>query len=87
MLLIHQRDNASHWQCMVRGKVRPGMKIIFDHGHATVDEIHDDGERTLTFNQPALQLAEQDGHMPLPPYIKRADTLYRSGSLPDSLGG
>ena len=56
------------------------VKFVLDHCHtfdqagsAEVLRCHDDGERSLRFDRPALEIANAIGHMPLPPYIKRED--------------
>ena len=79
VLLIHQEQDSHTWRCLVRGKVHTDTIIYFDEheretkAQATVTEVHDDGERTLQFSSPALEIADSLGHVPLPPYIKRAD--------------
>ena len=84
VLLIHPEPEApgdaatgERWRCLVRGKVRSGTRIILsDPGVAAeVTACAEDGERTLAFppGVAVLALAERIGHMPLPPYIRRAD--------------
>ena len=84
VLLIHPesadldqaRAPASRWRCLVRGRVRSGTRIAFpgDAVDAVVEACHEDGTRTLAFRGGAvLELAERIGHVPLPPYIRRAD--------------
>ena len=77
VLLIHPLDDAPQtWRCLVRGKVRAGTAITIDAITAEVCAVHADGERDLRFPDSCdvIALAERCGHMPLPPYIKRADT-------------
>ncbi|GAA9137954.1 tRNA preQ1(34) S-adenosylmethionine ribosyltransferase-isomerase QueA [Helicobacter pylori] len=66
----------------IKGKIKVGDKIFFDaHYYAEVLELLHNGQRLIAFynnktplNQAnILKLLEQYGHMPLPPYIKRAD--------------
>ena len=79
VLLVHQEDGPHTWRCLVRGKVHSGTTIHFGQSDqpashsAVVEQLHADGERSLRFNEPALTIADQLGHVPLPPYIKRAD--------------
>ena len=58
-------------------RLKPGQEIVFDGGlSATVVAKTEDGLVDVAFNRsgPALVAAfGQVGHMPLPPYIKRAD--------------
>jgi S-adenosylmethionine:tRNA ribosyltransferase-isomerase len=76
LLLIHpEKHDAQCWRVMIRGKVQVGHTLIIGDEIITVENCHDDGERTVRFSPTCsvLALAERVGHMPLPPYIKRAD--------------
>jgi S-adenosylmethionine:tRNA ribosyltransferase-isomerase len=76
LLLIHpETHDPQCWRVMIRGKVQPGHTLIIADEIITVVTCHDDGERTVRFSPTCsvLALAERVGHMPLPPYIKRAD--------------
>jgi len=81
VLLIHPACEGA-WVCFIRGKVRPGLVIdLLDHQGApcaavTVTACDDDeGTRTIAFapGTDVLALADRAGHIPLPPYIARAD--------------
>ena len=80
----HLRDPTAArecWRAMVRGRVADGQVLeVLDHSGApaatvTVTTCHDDGTRSLWFTPgcDVLALAECIGHVPLPPYITRAD--------------
>ena len=64
------------WECLVRPgrKLKPGARVIFGDGQltATVEEELNDGKRTVRFHYQGifLEILEQLGRMPLPPYIK-----------------
>lgn len=64
------------WECLVRPgrKLKPGAQVIFGDGQltATVEEELNDGKRTVRFHYQGifLEILEQLGRMPLPPYIK-----------------
>ena len=64
------------WECLVRPgrKLKPGAQVIFGDGQltATVEEELNDGKRTVRFHYQGifLEILEQLGKMPLPPYIK-----------------
>jgi len=62
--------------------VRPGRKLkegavvtLGDHERCRVVAVHQDGARTMKFEGEAnvLELLQRIGHLPLPPYIDRAD--------------
>ncbi len=78
VLLIHPEpttDDREHWRCLVRGRVRTGSLITLAEVRAEVTSCHEDGERVLAFpaGTSVLALAQRIGHIPLPPYIRRAD--------------
>ena len=64
------------WECLVRPgrKLKPGSQVIFGNGQltATVEEELNDGKRAVRFHYQGifLEILEQLGRMPLPPYIK-----------------
>lgn len=69
------------WRALVRGRVSDGHVFdVLDHAGTpaaalTVTACHDDGTRTVRFAAgcDVLALADRCGHVPLPPYIARAD--------------
>ena len=64
------------WECLVRPgkKLRPGAQVIFGEGQltATIEAEESDGKRLVCFHYQGifLEILEQLGKMPLPPYIK-----------------
>ena len=74
LLLVDKGDNV--WECLVRPgrKLKPGAEVIFGDGQlkATVEAEIDDGKRLVRFHYEGifLEILEQLGKMPLPPYIK-----------------
>ena len=74
LLLVDKGDNV--WECLVRPgrKLKPGAEVIFGEGQlrATVEEEVEDGKRLVRFHYQGifLEVLEQLGKMPLPPYIK-----------------
>lgn len=53
---------------------KPGSKLLLEQGTASMLARHD-SLFELEFDRQVLPLLEQIGHMPLPPYIDRADEL------------
>ncbi len=83
--LLLQRDDHEHWQALVHPgqKLKPGARMIFDGEAGT---IHGEIVGRETFGKRRVRLVAAGGadimrvidgigHMPLPPYIRRADTL------------
>ncbi len=82
-VLLTQQLAPHEWSALVRPsrKIQPGETLIFPDATGTplleaeVLTVGDFGERTLRFRHDPLFLQHLDaiGHMPLPPYIHRAD--------------
>lgn len=74
LLLTDRGDNV--WECLVRPgkKLRAGAKVSFGDGQLTaqIQEVLPDGNRLVHFQYEGifLEILEQLGKMPLPPYIK-----------------
>ena len=79
VLLVHPEppspSGGECWRTFIRGRVHVGSRITIDNVTASVERCEDDGDRILAFpvGVSVLALAERCGHMPLPPYIHRAD--------------
>ena len=74
MLLIDRGNKV--WECLVRPgkKLRPGTRLSFGDGQLTAEviEVLEGGNRLVRFEYEGifLEILEQLGKMPLPPYIK-----------------
>ena len=74
LLLVDKGDDL--WECLVRPgrKLKPGAQVMFGDGQltATVEAELEDGKRAVRFHYQGifLEILEQLGKMPLPPYIK-----------------
>lgn len=76
VLLLVDRGEKK-WECLVRPgrKLHPGQKVVFGDGSLLTAEILEElpgGNRIVKFNYEGifLEILEQLGKMPLPPYIK-----------------
>ncbi|MEK7409292.1 MAG: tRNA preQ1(34) S-adenosylmethionine ribosyltransferase-isomerase QueA [Acidobacteriota bacterium] len=79
LLLRPSPQDPNLWQALVRPgrKMRTGERLLFDGGlEAEITAWGEYGERTLRFDYAGDLYAriDQIGHVPLPPYIRRADT-------------
>ena len=76
--LLDPSADPHAWRAMVRGRVTAGTQLeVLDHASQpaatlTVTHLHDDGTRTVVADD-LLAVADQCGHVPLPPYIARPD--------------
>lgn len=74
LLLTDKGDNV--WECLVRPgrKLKSGAEVIFGDGQLTavIEAEIEDGKRLVRFRYEGifLEILEQLGKMPLPPYIK-----------------
>lgn len=74
LLLVDRGEGL--WECLVRPgrKLKPGAQVVFGDGQltATVEAEVEDGKRLVRFRYQGifLEVLEQLGKMPLPPYIK-----------------
>jgi len=81
-LLFNKSLDAYRSLVLIRGKVEVGMKLLFPSQLvATVEEIHEDGTRVVSFThhsnpirfEDLVLILDQIGHLPLPPYMQRED--------------
>lgn len=81
-MFLNQLDSTGNtWNTMVKGakKQKPGMRYTFPDGTTgtIIDRQENTGTefRALRFESPVTEeWFEKNGHIPLPPYIKREDT-------------
>ena len=75
-LLLLKDLGGGKWECLAKPgkKLLKGQEVIFGDGKltATVEEVREDGNRIVKFYYEGifLEVLEQLGKMPLPPYIK-----------------
>ncbi len=83
-LLLNKPLQDNRFLVMIRGKVSIGTILFFENDlRAIVLELHDDGTRTVRFErhddilnfEELIEILEIIGHIPLPPYIQRDDTI------------
>ncbi len=75
-LLLAERTGPREWDALVKPgrRAKPGTVIDFDGGLAAeVIAKGGDGRYRLRFSRPVEDDLERQGHVPLPPYIKRPD--------------
>lgn len=87
-LLINKPLNASEVSCLIRGKVKVGMKLSFVNEAskevkliAKVISLEEDGSRIVSFYhdnklinfEELILILDEIGHIPLPPYMQRDD--------------
>jgi len=81
-LLFNKPLDAHHYLVLIRGKVKVGTELFFDHDLiATISKLNEDGSREVTFRHEGKEIRFEDlvlvldeiGHIPLPPYMQRED--------------
>lgn len=68
-------DEAFHHKAIYRGKLVDGMELTIGKTNIKVVGVYNDGTALLESPIDFMQLAEKYGHVPLPPYMKREDSL------------
>lgn len=66
-------DNT-HFKGLVRGKFKPGDKVIAEGMYFTLLEKLTDGLWLIQAESDIEKIMQEKGHVPLPPYIDRKDT-------------
>lgn len=71
-IFLLERVGDASWKCLVKPgrKFRPGVRVPIAGTVAEIVEVLPGGERIVRFDEPPD--LEKHGHMPLPPYFKRA---------------
>lgn len=75
-IFLHRKIKDSKWECLVGGRVKEGLRIVFSKSPliATIVKNNEDGTWQVGFNLAGnkfWQAVEKIGLVPLPPYIKR----------------
>lgn len=78
-VLLHRALGDGHWSAFARPakKLKADMDVLFaPNFSATIEGRTEDGQVILRFHRPETLFDDlrAHGHMPLPPYIDRADT-------------
>jgi S-adenosylmethionine:tRNA ribosyltransferase-isomerase len=78
-VFLHQPRTGRRWECLVGGRVHEGLELEFAAGlHATLLNDNHDGTWEVEFNRQGkdfFKAINRLGLVPLPPYIKRPDSL------------
>jgi S-adenosylmethionine:tRNA ribosyltransferase-isomerase len=86
IFLHHQIENFSEsknnnvWEALVRGRIKPGLKIVFAFGLEAEILQKNDELCLVSFNSPSDKFftwLDKIGQLPLPPYIKRKNGVKR----------
>ncbi len=73
-ILLHRKKAQGHWTAFIRGskKLKTGDELVVGELKIKILSKDDDGEIEVELSNDSL--VHKYGHMPLPPYIKRADS-------------
>jgi len=81
-LLFTKNLDAHHALVLIRGKVKIGTELFFEHDlTAIVTQLNEDGSRVVNFRhhnadirfEELVVILDKIGHLPLPPYMQRED--------------
>ncbi|MGM0444484.1 MAG: tRNA preQ1(34) S-adenosylmethionine ribosyltransferase-isomerase QueA [Fibrobacterota bacterium] len=73
-ILCTAKIDDHRWNAIVRPgrKLRPGAEILTDQGDTIhVEALTDQGGRILRSERPLREIMEEQGEMPIPPYLQR----------------
>lgn len=77
VLFLNPCQKGNEYNVLVKPFIAPGKKVLFDDGfECEILSKNESGEVLVKFNKDnVLELLENNGVMPLPPYINRKDGL------------
>lgn len=67
-------EDKFHHKAMFRGKLKEDMGLSVGKYDMVVLGVYEDGTALLESNTDFMEIAKSQGHVPLPPYMKREDT-------------
>ncbi len=75
-IFLHKKTGATEWECLVGGRVKEGLAVVFPRSPlgAEIIKNNEDGTWQVRFNSAGSNFwkaIEKIGLVPLPPYIKR----------------
>lgn len=78
LILIEKHGKNDNWhthKVLYRGKLSKGDVLTVDKHTLNVEQILGEGIALIKSNQDLLKIAQEYGHVPLPPYINRPDDI------------
>ena len=69
-----QSEDKFHHKAVYRGKLVEAMALAIDKYNVRVVGVYEDGTALLESDTDFMQISNEMGHVPLPPYMKREDT-------------
>lgn len=74
LLEDHHNTDFNHRKVVYKGKLHKGEQLLIGSTKVTVEELHDGGTAMIGSSANLLGLAEEQGSVPLPPYMHRHAT-------------
>jgi S-adenosylmethionine:tRNA ribosyltransferase-isomerase len=74
LLERHGEFEPHQAKAIYRGKLHAGEQLRVDDTIITIETLNPDGTAHISSPRHLYELAQQTGHVPLPPYMKRTDT-------------
>ncbi len=73
-LLLERHEsniNLHHWKVLYKGKIHRGETYHVGKSSVSIEDVYEGGLAAISSNDDLMQLSEQYGTVPLPPYMKR----------------
>ncbi len=74
LLESHAVNNPHKRKVLYRGKIRAGDTLMIGEDRVHVEEVLGGGEAIIAAQKPLLSIADEQGKVPLPPYMHREAT-------------
>ncbi|TYB85313.1 MAG: tRNA preQ1(34) S-adenosylmethionine ribosyltransferase-isomerase QueA, partial [Kosmotoga sp.] len=72
-ILVLNIISPTECEAITKGNIKKGDEIFLENSSAEVLDTDISGRRRLLFSDNIYRIMEHEGHVPLPPYIKRED--------------
>ncbi len=72
-ILLVEEISKNVWKVLIKGKIRQETKLLLKNDNYGIVKSAEEKLKIVQFKKDIMEYADKYGHIPLPPYIKRAD--------------
>jgi len=72
-ILVLNIISPEECESITKGNIKKGDKIFLENSSAEILDTDTSGRRRILFSDNIYRIMEKEGHVPLPPYVKRED--------------